>query len=450
MITSPLFDDIRSYFLRSNKDEQIFLFVPYIKTKILEKLVDGLENKITIITTWHIDDLLKGSSELELYNFCKKNQISLFINNQIHLKVYSLNLNTGIIASGNISKRGLHEGGNYEAAILSGKFTIKDRMYLEKIKQESIFVTDAIFAEYQNRFNECEKIAPPQKTFDDPKIQTKKDDFLISALPMTRTVEQLLAGYERINQNKKPSDSDEISNCVYHDINNYSIPFGLSNDEFYEKLKNAFFSHPFTLKIAKFINPEAQFGQIKQWIQENCTNVPIPSRRELTANVQVLFDWFVTLDGQKYGRDIPGRHSERIFLRGKLNESKKYSDSKLKYEDQVLQILSEPGFTIDQIRKRKRVFFSSESQIIIHDTSNPVNEKFANEKVWHYIDNTCHEIEKRLKLNDVEVGKRNSKGRFYKEIVAVIGKLYAENKIEFWYRKGTGTGTNSDGIWRLK
>ena len=79
-----------------------------------------------------------------------------------------------------------------------------------------------------------------------------------------------------------------------------------------QELSAKFFSHSFIQKIDEFIAPEAYFGRIKEWIQDNCTDVPVPSRRELTGNVQVLLEWFERLGGGKYEIDIPGRHSQRI------------------------------------------------------------------------------------------------------------------------------------------
>ena len=60
------------------------------------------------------------------------------------------------------------------------------------------------------------------------------------------------------------------------------------------------------------ISQGAYFGRIKEWIQNICTDVPVPSRRELTGNVQVLMDWFVSLGGGRYVVDIPGARSQRI------------------------------------------------------------------------------------------------------------------------------------------
>ena len=145
MIKSPLFTEIRNYLIRAKQEDQIFIFVPYIKTKILEELLEGIENKITVITTWHINDLIRGSSELELYDFCKKRGVYLYINQDIHLKVYSVNLNTGIIASGNISDRGLMKEDRFEAGIISGKFSIEDRSYLQNIKNKAEFVNEQVF-----------------------------------------------------------------------------------------------------------------------------------------------------------------------------------------------------------------------------------------------------------------------------------------------------------------
>ena len=49
---SPLFNRMREYFRDSRPDETIFLFVPYVKTGVLESLLEGIPNKMVIVTTW--------------------------------------------------------------------------------------------------------------------------------------------------------------------------------------------------------------------------------------------------------------------------------------------------------------------------------------------------------------------------------------------------------------
>lgn len=312
IIKSPLFDEIREYLTQSNNDAQILLYVPYIQTKILSKLVGNIFNKIIIITTWEPNDLLSGSSELELYTFCKENKITLYINNKIHLKVYSVDLESAIITSGNISNNGLMPGGNYECAVFVDKLSSADRLYFEKIRIDARLVNDEFYDLVSEWYQKQNKEKREEVKLDDIVPMTVKSDFLISALPMTKDVDNLVKGYEKINSGLEPSDDSETKACIYHDLANYNIEPGLTREEFLRKLKIQFFSHPFIQKIDKFIDPEAYFGRIKEWVQNNCVDVPIPSRRELTGNVQVLYEWFEKLGDGKYVIDVPGAYSERI------------------------------------------------------------------------------------------------------------------------------------------
>ncbi len=309
---NPLFETIRKYLEDSPSDETIFLFVPYIKTVVLERLLDGLRNKMVIVTTWEPRDIQFGSSDLGLYPYCQERNIALYISENMHLKAYSVGLDSAILATGNVSHRGLLPDGNYEAGTLIGHLTNDDRMFFERIRREARLADDAMYEELK-KWSEDNKVEyPEQVKLADIISAPKKDDFLISALPMTRNVDDLVAGYKRIISEQAPSEDPEVASCIFHDLANYGIASGLSKSEFLQELATKFFVHPFIRKIDEFITPEAYFGRIKEWIQSNCTDVPIPSRRELTDNVQVLLEWFEKLGNGKYKIDIPGARSQRI------------------------------------------------------------------------------------------------------------------------------------------
>jgi len=105
---NPLFDKIKEYFKTAkNNNSTIFIFVPYIKLKILQELFSKINSKAVIVTTWKTSDLISGSSELTIYPFCRSKGIAVYINNKIHLKVYSVALENMIVATGNISENGL-------------------------------------------------------------------------------------------------------------------------------------------------------------------------------------------------------------------------------------------------------------------------------------------------------------------------------------------------------
>ena len=211
-IPSPLIEPIRKYF-QKNESEKIYIFSPYIKTKYLEKLVEGITNDITIITTWNTNDLISGSSDIELYNWCKNNGHHLYIHDDIHLKVYSISLESAIVGSGNISHNGLMPGGSYEAAVFV-ELTKEDRIYLEKIKSEAIFVDDDIYQQYLENYEECKKKAVKQEPFPQPEIKSKEEFFLRSALPMTDSMEQVVQGYLKIQSSIILSSESAKSDCI--------------------------------------------------------------------------------------------------------------------------------------------------------------------------------------------------------------------------------------------
>ena len=234
------------------------------------------------------------------------------MNRDLHLKVYSAGLDSAILATGNVSHRGLMPGGNHEAGTLLEYLTNEDRLFFERIRRGSRLVNDAMY-EKLNRWieaNPADSLNPVD--LEDVVPVPKKDDFLISALPMTRSVDDLVSGYTRMSSGSTPSDDPEVVACIFHDLANYGIGPRLPKREFRQVLSEKFFAHPFIRKIDEFISPEAYFGGIKEWIQDNCTDVPVPSRRELTENVQVLLEWFVALGDGVYIVDVPGRHSQRI------------------------------------------------------------------------------------------------------------------------------------------
>lgn len=312
MIHSPLFEEIREYLRTCRDDDTVFLFVPYIKADVLEELLDGVAGSKVIVTTWHPNDIRSGSSDLRMWPFCRERGIALYVSERLHLKVYSVGMVSAILATGNISKRGLMQGGNHEAGIVLEHLDNTDKRFLAGIRAEARLVDDEMHEKLARWLEENPAEPPKDVRLEDIVPKPERDSFLISALPMTRSVDDLVTGYANMTNGKEPSADSETTACIFHDLANYGIDPGLGEEEFVRVLSTKFFEHPFIQKIDEFISPEAYFGRIKEWVQDNCADVPVPSRRKLTDNVQVLLEWFERLGGGKYVVDVPGRHSQRI------------------------------------------------------------------------------------------------------------------------------------------
>lgn len=316
LLQSPLFDRIHNYLVDgSQSSKRVFVIAPYIKSKTLNDLLQDVRADIVVITRWDKQTLLSGSSDLEVYETCQKIGATLYIHNKIHLKIYSVDLNSIILSTANVSERGMGRSIPIveECGTMLYNLSNNDRLYIETILKNSRHVDKRVYDHYCDWFSKQEKyvIGDDVDPLRDLEI---KDPFLTSSLPMTYSIDDLVKYCEIIN-NGKQIDDTETRNCVFHDIENYSIDVDHSNNELIIQLQKKFFAQEFIKALDNIVpgKPGIQFGRVKEWIQNNCADVPVPSRREITENVQVLMSWFVSLGNDKYIKHIPGARSEMLY-----------------------------------------------------------------------------------------------------------------------------------------
>ncbi|NOX66563.1 MAG: hypothetical protein GXO85_12445 [Chlorobi bacterium] len=305
----------------SNK-KNITIFSPYVKATTLKKLLDSPGLKCEqIIVRWEPKDLAIGSSDLEVYDLCKEYSIALYMNSRIHLKLFTNNFQDTFLGSANISERAISDTNskyNYEICAHTPLIDRADRLYLNKVINESILVTDEIYTAIKEQIPE---ISPDinKKTFVFPDITNEKSDFLISKLPMIDSPELLW----KLFSGEKEPDSLEQENCFCHDVILYKVK-ATNKSAFYEDLANCFFDLPFIksfleeVKNAKRttrngdVREGLQFGSVKIWFSNNTTSVPSPRPFELTTNVQILYTWIEILSDGKYSITTPGARSQVI------------------------------------------------------------------------------------------------------------------------------------------
>lgn len=296
-----------------SNSQALYIFSPYIKLETLKNLIDDNEKVKAIFVRWETKDLILGSSDLEIYPFLKSKGIVLYRNPRLHLKAYLDDYRNCFLTSANISSRALnlpsHLNYNYEIGTIVENLDINDRLYFSIIESDSVLITDSIYKQLSEQLVEKKQEFPNEEEFT-LEFEAPDKDFLISALPMTYSIETLYRIYE-----DREFINDIELNCVLHDLAIYKIPLGLSSLEFRQKLSDAFFSHNF---IKAFLNNlgisgEIYFGSAKEWIHKNCTDVPTPRRWEITENIQILYRWIIKLGNGKYQVDRPN-YSERLYI----------------------------------------------------------------------------------------------------------------------------------------
>jgi phosphatidylserine/phosphatidylglycerophosphate/cardiolipin synthase-like enzyme len=306
-----LHNSLVSFIASSNK---LFIYVPYIKLDGLRSLIEEFENVQAIIVRWEARDLITGASDLEIYPFLRNKGITLYRNPRIHLKAFVDNYTSAFIGSANISQRALNHpetsNYNYELATIISDLSLEDRLYFNCIESESMLITDNTYEQFKQQLPEKIKAFPKETDFS-IKIEYPDKNFLISSLPLTYSVETLFRIYETKN-----SINDVELNCAMHDLANYNIPFGLTKEQFSKELKYKFFNHAFIRAFLENLEKTNQvyFGEAKEWIHKNCSNVPLPMKWEITENIQILYRWIVKLSDGIYAIDQPN-YSQRLYLK---------------------------------------------------------------------------------------------------------------------------------------
>jgi len=307
--------------LVSESNNAVELFSPYVTRSALEEMLKTKKPKarVAVITTWKLADVAFGASDPSIYEFCKAKGVFLFLNQQLHLKTYIADYKKLLTGSANLTNRalGLSERSNYETLVRIDDPHQHYLVYLAQIRKEATLVTDEIAAQFGELYRKYRAetldhrniVEDAQLAFDN-ELDTRTS-FLVSALPMSRSIDELY----KVLKGDSTLEEETVANAR-HDIANFNLeelsskPFA----EFRTTLTTRFFQHPFISSLCDFIDEPKRFGAIKEWVQNNCTDVPVPSRRSLTENVQVLYGWLTDLGEDRFEVTRPN-HSEIISPR---------------------------------------------------------------------------------------------------------------------------------------
>jgi hypothetical protein len=300
--------------------EEIILLCAYVKTNQIVELNN--ENKFqSIIVRWEIEDLLKGASDLSLYYYCRQNNIALFRNTRLHMKVlwdYNGKLISG---SANYTNKGIGELGdyNYEMNTLVNSVEFEDALYLQKVIRDSEYVDDELFFQIEPCLHDSD--ISTNHVVELPSVRKNRDFFLISELPQTESPTIL---FDMLSQ--KISLSENEKQILIHDLILYDIVGQENESDFLSQLEYQFNNHPFIVEFKDAVKrnngnrPERagsmNFGAVRLWFAENTTTVPTPRPFELSEYIQVLYTWICYFDDE-FTWSVPGGHSQVIQYRAR-------------------------------------------------------------------------------------------------------------------------------------
>lgn len=290
-------------------DELILLVVPFVKLDALNRLLSVSQHhpRLKVIVRWRSEDILAGASDLDVYPSLKKRGIPLYLNPDIHLKLYIFESNHAFNTSGNITMKGLgySDSPNIEVGNVVPLVDV-DWVNIYRLINDSRPVDDDLYGAYQRM------AAAADGTFQVPKLpQFKERLYTIQSLPATGNPNTLLQFYRHPDRSSLPPE--EYRRAI-HDLVTYRISPGLSADTFLSHLKAQFQATPFVIDFVSLIKGEKslRFGAVNAWIHRKCEDVPLPYRWEINENTRILYNWLAYFFPE-ITWDIPGEHSQVIY-----------------------------------------------------------------------------------------------------------------------------------------
>ncbi len=271
-------------------DDLILLVVPFAKVNALRRLYEVHKNKVKfrVICRWHPEDIVSGASDINIFSYLREIESELYLNPDIHLKLYVFNSNIAFNTSGNITLHGL--GYSEKPNIEVGNFVTLTEFDWEKIYRiidTSHLVDDHLYSKYKAFLDQQPKTKPPEYPSGLLPIVKK---YTISSLPASENLVKLSNYY--FNPAMAGLNPEEVRRAL-HDLVIFNIPQGLNEIEFWQHLEKNFRNSPFVKDFVELLKQKQSlhFGAVNDWIHKKCEDVPLLYRWEIKKNTHIFYDW---------------------------------------------------------------------------------------------------------------------------------------------------------------
>lgn len=279
--------------LSTRKVDIVSAFCKIDALKFLDKNIPkDIEKRLLV--RFRLSDLIMGVTDIELYEYCKENNWSLYMDTNLHAKIYLID-NKCFIGSANLTDSGLSitKVGNIEGSYMFEIENEEDYVTLERLFNQSVKLEDFLYTKMKKEYDLSDKETFVEKKWT-KEIQNKiKSNFSV-----------LLQEDFPLNDFPNNMDKDEIY-------------LGISATDDIKIVKEKFEDS----KIMKWLislleskeEKEIYFGELSERIHSLIFKEPKMYRKEVKDLQIKLYQWLMILDYNYLIIDTPV-HSTRIKL----------------------------------------------------------------------------------------------------------------------------------------
>ena len=311
---SPILDqsEYRKQIKKKTIDAQkelvvISAFVKIIGLKWLETIIPK-NIKVTLISRFSPQDILMGSSDLEIYEICKKNNWKFKFITELHAKVILIDRSHLFVGSQNLTGKGMgivcNPNLEYGMMTIPTKYEIK---IIDSILNQSMEFNDLIFQEYKNWISKKQKLFHIPSFEDNPLKKYQVFDFeniWCKDFPIL-SFDDFINNFEQ--------DTDDIL-----DVKNlFLIDLSITKEIFIQNYENYITNS----KIFNWIKDKASkdnnqifFGELSSIIHEYARDDPSPNRKVIKGLQANFYTFLKKLSKEVLVIDVPYSRSERIVF----------------------------------------------------------------------------------------------------------------------------------------
>lgn len=273
-----------------------FCKVNTVKNLIDKNINTNIESK-KLLVRFRLEDLLSKASDVDLYEYCKKNGWELYIRFDLHAKTYIFDKKRCILGSSNLTGRGLGFGiiGNVE---FSGVFDIdeSDISKIELLFDNSLKVDDELFSQLKDEYENA-------------KIQLNSNTNIQSCTWSKKIYDKLVPNLKVMFSYDFPSTKEPI----FDDPDSLSF-MDCSFPATEETVKNAFVHSNCYLWLKKALKDNdgcLYFGSASALLHDSMFSDPKPYRKDVKEYLSNLLSWIDFLQIDEIKIDRPN-YSQRI------------------------------------------------------------------------------------------------------------------------------------------
>lgn len=282
--------------LRTAKDS-VQIISAYCKKNAIKQLNNFISDSVQekkIMVRFRLDDILKGSTDFSIIDFCQQSGWKVYIRFDLHVKTYIVDGKRGFVGSANATNSGLNLGSRANVEI--GTLIDIDMVDMEKVEalyEDAIFVNDSVYEKLKAQYQMI-------STYEQGKQYVWNQEIYELFTPKVKT----LFSYEL-------PEKDEFSNGEYMTYldTEYFDDTELMKETF--RWSNAYL---WLLNVLKENDGCMYFGAITEKLHNALVSDPKPYRRDVKVLLANLLSMIEKLQMEEMVVDRPN-YSQRVRLK---------------------------------------------------------------------------------------------------------------------------------------